>query len=239
MRFISPPRCFRLTFVVTFEQVRPFGIEITDYFLFLSVPCVAAHFPVACPAGARFGNPTCGCVDFFRCDAVFAARCGPDRSGRKLCKACRPLRPFAPLALIHSKDIRKTFFLTAGIAANCAITIVQAWIFPEIVDLLSINPLASDPNAPTPTPTPTPTGTPKPTPTPTWTAKPSPTPTPTPTPPPVSSTCPRGTALADGCSNAAGGAAQAIKSAEFVFPSSKLERGGVDYAAEESSRAPF
>ncbi len=52
---------------------------------------------------------------------------------------------FAPLALVHSKEIRKNLlFLIAGISTNCAITIVQAWIFPGIVDLLSINPLASD-----------------------------------------------------------------------------------------------
>ena len=52
---------------------------------------------------------------------------------------------FAPLALIHSKLIRKNMiFLISGITANCAITIIQARIFPGVVDLLSINPVAPD-----------------------------------------------------------------------------------------------
>jgi O-antigen ligase len=49
---------------------------------------------------------------------------------------------FAPLAVIHSKNIRANLlFLLGGISANCAIALIQAWVFPEIVDMLSINPV--------------------------------------------------------------------------------------------------
>jgi len=48
---------------------------------------------------------------------------------------------FAPLAVIHSKNIRANLlFLLGGISANCAVALIQAWVFPEIVDMLSINP---------------------------------------------------------------------------------------------------
>jgi len=33
------------------------------------------------------------------------------------------------------------FFVLAGISANCAIAMIQAWVFPGIVDVLSINPV--------------------------------------------------------------------------------------------------
>jgi O-antigen ligase len=55
---------------------------------------------------------------------------------------------FAPLAIVHSQNIRKNMlFLIAGISVNCAITVLQAWAFPGIVDALSINPLTPDESA--------------------------------------------------------------------------------------------
>jgi O-antigen ligase len=46
----------------------------------------------------------------------------------------------APLSLCHSKDIYRCFlFLAGGIFLNCFITVLQAFMFPGIVDALSIN----------------------------------------------------------------------------------------------------
>ncbi len=51
----------------------------------------------------------------------------------------------APLAVSHSKGIRKNLvFLAGGVFINCLITILQATIFPGIVDALSINPPQPD-----------------------------------------------------------------------------------------------
>jgi len=51
----------------------------------------------------------------------------------------------APLALSHSKDIYKNIsFIVGGIFVNCVITLIQAWVFPGIVDVLSINPPQPD-----------------------------------------------------------------------------------------------
>jgi O-antigen ligase len=51
----------------------------------------------------------------------------------------------APLSLSHSKDIHKSlFFLAGGIFVNCFIALLQASIFPGIVDALSINPPQPD-----------------------------------------------------------------------------------------------
>jgi O-antigen ligase len=52
---------------------------------------------------------------------------------------------FCPLALLHSRNIRENMlFLMGGIFVNCVITVLQASVFPNIADVLSINPTRPD-----------------------------------------------------------------------------------------------
>src|SRR5207244_5744143 len=45
---------------------------------------------------------------------------------------------FAPLALVHSKNIVKNIhYLVGGIFVNCTLALLQAWVYPGIVVALS------------------------------------------------------------------------------------------------------
>jgi O-antigen ligase len=52
---------------------------------------------------------------------------------------------FAPLSVIHSKEIRKNVLcLLVGIFINSVVTVLQASVLPNIADVLSINPTRPD-----------------------------------------------------------------------------------------------
>ncbi len=132
-------------FLVTFEQVRPFGIEITDIVLFFSFLVLLPSIRLRLLDVRGSGILLAGALIFSGAMLSLVRDADLTDLGGSFARLVVLYGLFAPLALVHSKDIRKNLlFLIAGISANCAITIVQAWIFPGIVDLLSINPLASD-----------------------------------------------------------------------------------------------
>jgi O-antigen ligase len=128
---------------VTFEQVRPLGIMLSDYCFLLSLLFFVPKsrlFKVA-GSGILLG------ASLILAGALLSLR----EAGRFADGANSLARLFilfgliAPLALCHSKNIYKSmFFLVAGISVNCAVTLIQAWIFPGIVDVLSINPPQPD-----------------------------------------------------------------------------------------------
>jgi len=131
--------------LVTFEQVRPFGIMLSDYCFFLSLlvilPSVKSQFWKSTGTGVLLG----GTLILF--GALLSLVNESDRSGSvvPLTKLFILYGLLAPLAILHSKDVRRNMlYLVAGIFVNCAITILQASVFPEIVDVLSINPLTPD-----------------------------------------------------------------------------------------------
>ena len=131
--------------LVTFEQDRPFGIMLSDYCFFLSLILLAPSLKSRLLKEKGSGILLAGGL-------ILSGALLSMQNGSSWNDAMDPLTRlfvlyglFAPLALIHSKDIRKNMlFLIAGISVNCAITIVQAWAMPGIVDVLSINPQAVD-----------------------------------------------------------------------------------------------
>jgi O-Antigen ligase len=129
---------------VTFEQVRPLGIMLSDYCFLLSLLFFV-------PKSRLFRVTGSGILlgaSLILAGALLSLR----EAGRFVDGGGSLARLFilfgliAPLALCHSKDIYKSMFiLVGGISVNCAVTLIQAWIFPGIVDVLSINPPQPDP----------------------------------------------------------------------------------------------
>ena len=124
---------------VTFEQVRPLGIMLSDYCFFLSLVFFV-------PKSRLFKLTGSGILlggALILAGALLSLR-EPGSLGDGAGSLARLFILFgliAPLSLCHSKDVYKSmFFLLAGISVNCAVTLVQAWIFPGIVEVLSISP---------------------------------------------------------------------------------------------------
>jgi len=128
--------------LVTFEEVRPGGIMLSDYCFLLSL--------VFLPKSRLLSSTRSGVLlagSLILSGAVLSLH-GPsswaDAAGTLL-KLFLLFGLIAPLALSHSKDIYKNLlFLAGGIFVNCLIVLIQAWVFPGIVDLLSINPPQAD-----------------------------------------------------------------------------------------------
>jgi O-antigen ligase len=131
--------------LVTFEQVRPLGMMLSDYCFFLSLLLLVPSFRARLQSAKGSGVLLAGiCI---MSGAVLSLQ-----GGSSLSSAIGPLVRlsvlyglFAPLALIHCKKIRKNMLaFIGGIGVNSAITVLQASVFPGIVDFLSINPQTPD-----------------------------------------------------------------------------------------------
>jgi hypothetical protein len=136
--------CSRLLFqvgllFVTFEQVRPLGIMLSDYCFFLSLLFFVPKSRLfkLTGSGILLGGALilAGALLSLREPGSLGDGAGP------LARLFILFGLIAPLSLCHSKNIYKSmFFLVAGISVNCAVTLIQAWIFPGIVEVLSISP---------------------------------------------------------------------------------------------------
>ncbi len=127
---------------VTFEEVRPLGIMLSDYCFLLSLIFIPK---------SRLLKSTGSGVLLAGALILAGALLSVHDAWRFADGAGSLLRLFllfgliAPLSLSHSKDIHKSlFFLAGGIFVNCVVTVLQASIFPGIVDALSINPPQPD-----------------------------------------------------------------------------------------------
>jgi O-antigen ligase len=132
--------------LVTFEQVRPFfGMQVSDYCFFLSLLLFLSH-----PKSRLHEVRGSGVVI-----AAFLILCGAFLSLRNASSLSDAMGPFArlfvlfglfaPLALVHSENILKNMlYLAWGIFANCVLALLQAWVYPDIVTALSINPTQPD-----------------------------------------------------------------------------------------------
>lgn len=145
-KFLFSAFMFRIGLaLVTFEQVRPLGMMLADYFFFASVLVLLPSFRSVIRQAKGSGILPAGAL-------ILSGALLSLLSDSDLRSAVEPLAKlftlfglFAPLAVIHSQNIRKNMlFLIVGISVNCAITVLQAWTFPGIVDALSINPLTPD-----------------------------------------------------------------------------------------------
>ena len=132
--------------LVTFEQVRPFfGIQVSDYCFLLSLLVVLPEVRSRLQEAKDSGILLAGALIFS--GALLSLRSSTDLSDTvdPFVRLFVLFGLFGPLALIHSNDIRKNMlFLIGGIGANSAIALLQAWVFPGIVDALSINPVRPD-----------------------------------------------------------------------------------------------
>ncbi len=124
---------------VTFEQVRPLGIMLSDYCFLLSLLFFVpkSRLYKLTGSGILLGGSLilAGALLSLREPGSFGDGAG------SLARLFILFGLIAPLSLCHSRDIYKSMvFLLAGISVNCGVTLVQAWIYPGIVDVLSINP---------------------------------------------------------------------------------------------------
>jgi len=127
--------------LATFEQVRPWSMQLSDSLFFLSVLLLlfVPKFRVLKSVGSGISRG--GALIMAGAVLSLHGASSAHDAAVPLAKLVVLFGLFAPLAVIHSKDIRANlFFVLAGISANCVIAMIQAWIFPGIVDVLSINP---------------------------------------------------------------------------------------------------
>jgi O-antigen ligase len=118
---------------MTFDQIRPLGVLVADYFFFSSL------LLLLCGRDRRLLKS--------RGSGVLAAGtvilCGTLLSGVNATSAQMFVLfgLFAPLAVVHADNVRKNMlFLVGGISVSCATTILAAWVSPRIADVLAINP---------------------------------------------------------------------------------------------------
>ena len=128
--------------LVTFEQVRPLGLMLSDYCFGLAL--------IFLPKARLFklrGSGILLAASLVLLGALMSlhsAASFTDAFGA-LTKPIVLFGLIGPLALCHSKPIYKNMeFIFGGIFVNCLITLIQAWVYPGIVDLLSINPPQPD-----------------------------------------------------------------------------------------------
>src|SRR5450631_13509 len=128
--------------LVTFEEVRPLGIMLSDYCFLFSL--------ILIPKSRLFKLPGSGVLlagSLILLGALLSLHYGwglQDAAG-SFARLFMLFGLIAPLALSHSKEIYKNvLFLAGGIFVNCVITLLQASLFPGIVDALSINPPQPD-----------------------------------------------------------------------------------------------
>jgi O-antigen ligase len=132
---------FGLAFL-TFEEVRPGGIMLSDYFFLLSVIFLPKHrLKEIGGSGVLLAS---GLLLIGAVLSVYFSGGWGEGAGNLL-RLGLLFAVIAPLSLCHSKDIYRCFvFIAGGIFLNCFITVLQASIFPGIVDALSINPPQPD-----------------------------------------------------------------------------------------------
>lgn len=141
--FVSSAFLFRMGLALeTFEEVRPLGIQLSDYFflfsLLLFLSCGQRRLLRSTGSGVLVAAALILCGAFLSS----ANASGLSASAGPLARLFILFGLFAPLAVAHSKDIRKNLlFLMGGIFTNCVIAILTAWVSPGIADIFAINPV--------------------------------------------------------------------------------------------------
>ena len=141
--FILSAFLFRMGLALeTFEEVRPLGIQLSDYFfmfsLLLFLSCRQRRLLRSTGSGVLLAAALVLCGAFLSS----ANASGLSASAGPLVRLFILFGLFAPLAVVHSKDIRKNLlFLMGGVFTNCVIVILTAWVSPGIADVFAINPV--------------------------------------------------------------------------------------------------
>src|SRR5258708_15556074 len=144
--FVSSAFLFRMGLALqTFEVVRPFGILAADYLFFSSLLLLLCSHRRRLLKSEGSGVLMAGALVFCGGFLSSVSASGVDAAAGPLTRLFILFGLFAPLALVHSKNTRKNVYVLIGvILANCEVTMLQASIFPGIVDLLSINNVTAD-----------------------------------------------------------------------------------------------
>jgi O-antigen ligase len=132
--------------LVTFEQIRPFfGIQVSDYCLFLSLLVFLSHPILRLEKFRGSGVLLAGSLILMGSVLSLLHASNLSDTVGPLSRLFVLFGLFGPLALIHSRNILENLhFLMVGIFVNCVITLLQASAFPGIADTLSINPTRPD-----------------------------------------------------------------------------------------------
>jgi O-antigen ligase len=132
-------------FLVSFEQIRPFDLQLSDFCFFLSLvfllACPYSRWPKQRGSGMRLATA------FILSGALLSLVSASSWGGAfgPLVRFGSLFALFGPLALVHSKDMKENLLaLASGIAVNSLITLLQAWSFPGVVHWMSINPSKPD-----------------------------------------------------------------------------------------------
>jgi len=132
--------------LVTFEQVRPFfDMQVSDYCFFLALLLFLSRPTLRLKESKGSGIIIPSLLVLSGAFLSLLNASSIDNAMGPVSKLLVLFALFAPLAIVHSKDIRTNMlFIAGGIFLNCVIALVEAWIFPGIVDVLSINPTRPD-----------------------------------------------------------------------------------------------
>jgi O-antigen ligase len=140
--FLASAFFFRMGLaLVTFEVVRPLGILVADYFFLSSLLLLLCGRERRLLKSKGSGVLAAGGVILFGVllslvsGSIASIGAGPS------IRIIALFGLFAPLAVVHSKNIRQNlFFLVGGVSMNCVIAILSAWVSPSIVNALAISP---------------------------------------------------------------------------------------------------
>jgi O-antigen ligase/polysaccharide polymerase Wzy-like membrane protein len=128
-------------FSLTFEQDRFGGIQLSDYFL-LTCVLLLLFRPTDRLKSWMAAVPIGGYLLVAGGILSLVSMTSMSNAAAALARLFALFILFAPLAGIHAKDVRvNSHFILGGISANCLIAMIQAWVFPGIVNLLSVNPV--------------------------------------------------------------------------------------------------
>jgi O-antigen ligase len=132
--------------LVSFEQIRPFfDIQISDYFFFLSLLLFLSRPKLRLLEARGSGALLAGSLILLGALLSLKNAASWMDAAPPLARLVALFGLFACLAVIHSNAIRKgILFVVAGIFINCSVAILQAWVYPGIVDALSINAIRPD-----------------------------------------------------------------------------------------------
>jgi O-antigen ligase len=118
---------------MTFDQIRPLGVLIADYFFVTSLLLILCSQDRRLLKSRGTGVLAAGAI--ILCGTVLS---GVNATGAQIFVL---FGIFAPLAIVHAKNLRKNlFYLVGGISVSCATAILGTWVWPGIASALAVNP---------------------------------------------------------------------------------------------------
>src|ERR1051325_2061050 len=131
--------------LVTFEQIRPYALQLSDIFFLVSLIFLLCSPEPRLLKQRGCGIWAAGVTILLGATLSLLAASGLSAAMSPLVRLGILFGFIAPLAFVHSQEVYSNMlFVLGGIFANCAISAIEASVFPGIVPLLSINPARPD-----------------------------------------------------------------------------------------------